>query len=39
VLRHEPFIRMPLKLQPYGNWEFEIRDLNGYRLVFGGDAD
>jgi catechol 2,3-dioxygenase-like lactoylglutathione lyase family enzyme len=39
ALRHEPFICMPLKLQPYGNWEFEIRDLNGYLLVFGGDAD
>jgi catechol 2,3-dioxygenase-like lactoylglutathione lyase family enzyme len=31
-----PFIQMPIKLQPYGNWEFEVRDPNGYVLVFGG---
>jgi len=24
----------PLRLQPYGAWEFEVRDLNGYILVF-----
>jgi catechol 2,3-dioxygenase-like lactoylglutathione lyase family enzyme len=35
--RGEPFIHMPLKRQPYGNWEFEVRDPNGYLLVFGGD--
>ena len=29
-------IQMPLKLQPYGDWEFEVRDPNGYVLVFGG---
>lgn len=34
----QPFIKMPLKKQPYGDWEFEIRDPNGYILVFGGDA-
>ncbi len=33
----EPFIQMPLKRQPYGDWEFEVRDPNGYVLVFGGD--
>jgi len=30
----QPFIRMPLKKQPYGDWEFEVRDPNGYILVF-----
>lgn len=25
----------PLRQQPYGMWEFEIRDNNGYVLVFG----
>jgi len=33
------FIRMPLRKQPYGDWEFEVRDPNGYVLVFGGDAE
>ena len=33
------FIRMPLRKQPYGDWEFEVRDPNGYILVFGGDAN
>jgi len=37
VVRAESFVRMPLKLQPYGNWEFEVRDPNGYILVFGGE--
>jgi len=27
-------IRMPLRRQPYGDWEFEIQDPNGYVLVF-----
>jgi uncharacterized glyoxalase superfamily protein PhnB len=35
----QSFIRLPLKKQPYGDWEFEVRDPNGYILVFGGDAD
>jgi len=26
-----------LKRQPYGDIEFEVRDPNGYVLVFGGD--
>jgi len=34
--RREGFIHMPLKQQPYGDWEFEVRDPNGYVLVFGG---
>jgi hypothetical protein len=37
TLRHHPFIKMPLTRQPYGDWEFEVVDLNGYVLVFGGD--
>ncbi len=32
----QPFIQMPLTHQPYENWEFEVRDPNGYVLVFGG---
>jgi hypothetical protein len=32
------FIHSPLVKRPYGDWEFEIRDPNGYVLVFGGDA-
>src|SRR5690349_479324 len=27
-------IKMALRRQPYGDWEFEVRDLNGYILVF-----
>lgn len=27
-------IKRDLAQMPYGNWEFEIRDLNGYVLVF-----
>lgn len=38
TLRERPFIQMPLKHQPYGDWEFEVRDPNGYVLVFGGGA-
>jgi uncharacterized glyoxalase superfamily protein PhnB len=33
-VRDQTFIRMPLKQQPYGDWEFEVRDPNGYILVF-----
>jgi uncharacterized glyoxalase superfamily protein PhnB len=36
AVRSEPFVQMPLKHQPYGDWEFEVRDPNGYVLVFGG---
>jgi uncharacterized glyoxalase superfamily protein PhnB len=36
TLQSGPFIQMPLKRQPYGDWEFEVRDPNGYVLVFGG---
>ena len=37
AVRGEPFVKMPLKQQPYGDWEFEVRDPNGYVLVFGGE--
>ena len=30
------FIEMDLIERPYGDWEFEVRDPNGYLLVFGG---
>ena len=32
----QSFIQMPLTHQAYGDWEFEVRDPNGYVLVFGG---
>jgi len=35
-LRNEPFIKTAIKKQPYGDWEFEVRDPNGYTLAFGG---
>ncbi|HEU4994276.1 MAG TPA: VOC family protein [Gemmatimonadaceae bacterium] len=35
-VQHEPFIQSPLQRRPYGDWEFEVRDPNGYVLVFGG---
>ena len=37
TVKDEPFVQMPLKHQPYGDWEFEVRDLNGYVVVFGGE--
>lgn len=37
AVRREAFIQMPLKTQPYGDWELEVRDPNGYVLVFGGE--
>jgi len=36
ALESRPFVQAPLKQQPYGDWEFEVRDPNGYVLVFGG---
>src|SRR6185295_10040943 len=30
----DEMIVKPLRRQPYGNWEFEVRDPNGYLLVF-----
>jgi hypothetical protein len=38
TLRDQPFVVSPLVHRPYGDWEFEVRDPNGYRLVFGGAA-
>lgn len=32
-------IRLPLRKQPYGDWEFEVRDPNGYVLVFSEQLD
>lgn len=34
--RDKPFLWRPLKTQPYGDTEFEVRDPNGYILVFSG---
>jgi uncharacterized glyoxalase superfamily protein PhnB len=36
-IKDRPFIKRPLVKQPYGDWEFEVEDPNGYVLVFGGD--
>jgi uncharacterized glyoxalase superfamily protein PhnB len=33
VLEHATIVK-PLRQQPYGAWEFEIKDPNGYVLVF-----
>lgn len=33
-VKDEATIVQPLRRQPYGNWEFEVKDLNGYLLVF-----
>jgi uncharacterized glyoxalase superfamily protein PhnB len=38
TIADQPFIKMLLRKQPYGDWEFEVKDPNGYILVFGGDA-
>jgi catechol 2,3-dioxygenase-like lactoylglutathione lyase family enzyme len=32
------FVRMSLRKQRYGDWEFEVQDPQGYILVFGGDG-
>jgi len=32
----QSFVQSPLTRRPYGDWEFEVRDPNGYVLVFGG---
>ena len=34
AIREEATIVQPLRRQPYGAWEFEIKDPNGYVLVF-----
>jgi uncharacterized glyoxalase superfamily protein PhnB len=37
TLSPRSIVKRPLRRQPYGDWEFEVEDLNGYVLVFGGD--
>ena len=34
AIRNDVTILQPLRQQPYGNWEFEVQDPNGYVLVF-----
>ena len=34
AIKDEVTIIQPLRQQPYGAWEFEVRDPNGYVLVF-----
>jgi uncharacterized glyoxalase superfamily protein PhnB len=34
AVRDKVEIRMPLRKQGYGDWEFEVKDPNGYILVF-----
>jgi catechol 2,3-dioxygenase-like lactoylglutathione lyase family enzyme len=34
AVRDKIEIRNPLRKQDYGDWEFEVRDPNGYILVF-----
>lgn len=34
VLKERVKIKLPLRKQPYGDWEFEVEDPNGYVLVF-----
>lgn len=36
TVRDRPFVQMALRRQPYGDWEFEVRDPDGYVVVFGG---
>ena len=37
TVRGKSFVQMPLTHQSYGDLEFEVRDPNGYIIVFGGD--
>jgi len=34
AIREKVEINMPLRRQGYGDWEFEVKDPNGYILVF-----
>ena len=36
TVKGSDFVEMELKLQPYGDTEFAVRDPNGYIVVFGG---
>ncbi len=38
-VRENVTIVKPLRQQPYGAWEFEVKDLNGYILVFSAIID
>jgi catechol 2,3-dioxygenase-like lactoylglutathione lyase family enzyme len=37
TVKGKPFVKKTLEREPYGDWDFEIVDRNGYVLVFGGD--
>lgn len=37
TVKDKPFVKSQLTARPYGDLEFELRDPNGYVLVFGGD--
>jgi catechol 2,3-dioxygenase-like lactoylglutathione lyase family enzyme len=37
TVKGRPFVKKTLEREPYGDWDFEIVDLNSYVLVFGGD--
>lgn len=37
TVRDREFVAMTLRRQPYGHWEFEVRDPDGYVLVFAGE--
>jgi catechol 2,3-dioxygenase-like lactoylglutathione lyase family enzyme len=36
-LAGQEFVTMELTQQFYGDWEFGVRDPNGYTIIFGGD--
>lgn len=36
TVKGKEFVKTPLDRRPYGDLEFEVRDPNGYILVFGG---
>lgn len=37
TVKDRPFVKKTLEREPYGDWDFEVVDLNGYLLVFAGD--
>jgi hypothetical protein len=37
TVKGRPFVIKTLEREPYGDWDFEIADPNGYVIVFGGD--
>ncbi len=38
-LAHSSEVVYPPRKQPYGRLDFEVRDLNGFRLLFGRDLE